>query len=201
MKDFSTYTDEQLVLLGREGNHQAMDEVINRYKSIVRKKANTLFLAGADSDDLLQEGMIGLYQAYRDFDPEKKAAFKTFAGICISGQMHKAIEAAGRDKHLPLNKYVSLFSEEAEGSEENMAARFDAENGNDPEELYIDRENVKALVERIKKILSPLEWEVFFRYVNGLTIRQIAEELGKNEKAIGNARDRIRTKITKEING
>ena len=201
MKDFSTYTDEQLVLLGREGNHQAMDEVINRYKSIVRKKANTLFLAGADSDDLLQEGMIGLYQAYRDFDPEKKAAFKTFAGICISGQMHKAIEAAGRDKHLPLNKYVSLFSEEAEGSEENMAARFDAENGNDPEELYIDRENVKVLVERIKNILSPLEWEVFFCYVNGLTIRQIAEELGKNEKAIGNARDRIRTKITKEING
>ncbi len=199
MKDWTHYTDEELVLMGQQGEHQAMDEVINRYKSVVRKKANTLFLAGADSDDLVQEGMIGLYQAYRDFSPEKKASFKTFAGICISGQMNKAIEAAGRNKHMPLNKYVSLFAEPEEGEEESLESRLETERSDDPENLYIDQENVRGLVERIHKILSPLEWEVFIRFVDGASCRQIGEELGKNEKAIGNARDRIRTKIMREI--
>ncbi len=199
MKDWTHYTDEELVLMGQQGEHQAMDEVINRYKSVVRKKANTLFLAGADSDDLVQEGMIGLYQAYRDFSPEKKASFKTFAGICISGQMNKAIEAAGRNKHMPLNKYVSLFAEPEEGEEESLVSRLETERSDDPENLYIDQENVRGLVEKIRKILSPLEWDVFIRYVDGATCRQIGEELGKNEKAIGNARDRIRTKIMREI--
>lgn len=199
MKDWTHYTDEELVLMGQQGEHQAMDEVINRYKSVVRKKANTLFLAGADSDDLVQEGMIGLYQAYRDFSPEKKASFKTFAGICISGQMNKAIEAAGRNKHLPLNKYVSIFAETEEGEEESLESRLETERQDDPAELFIDQENVRRLVDRIRKILSPLEWEVFVRYVDGESCRQIGEELGKTEKSIGNARDRIRSKIMKEI--
>lgn len=201
MKDWENYTDEELVLMGQQGDHQAMDEVINRYKSIVRKKANTYFLAGADSDDLVQEGMIGLYQAYRDYVPEKKAAFKTFANICISGQMNKAVEAAGRNKHIPLNKYVSLFSETEteEGEGEVLESRLKAAGIDDPADLYIDKENVQRLIERIRDILSPLEWEVFIRYIEGASCRQIGEELGKNEKAIGNARDRIRSKITKEI--
>lgn len=199
MKDWTQYTDEELVLMGQQGEHQAMDEVINRYKSIVRKKANTLFLAGADSDDLVQEGMIGLYQAYRDYSPEKKASFRTYAGICISGQMNKAIEAAGRNKHMPLNKYVSLFAETEEGDDENLESRLGAEQSDNPEHLYIDKENVEGLVERIRTILSPLEWEVFVRYVDGASCSQIGEELGKNEKSIGNARDRIRSKIMKEI--
>ena len=201
MKDWETYNDEELVLMGQQGNHQAMDEVIERYKSVVRKKANTLFLAGADSEDLIQEGMIGLYQAYRDYTPEKKASFKTFANICISGQMNKAVEAAGRNKHIPLNKYVSLFSETdtEEGDGEMLESQLLTEGIDDPQDLYIDKENVQRLIERIKRILSPLEWEVFIRYIDGASCRQIGEELGKNEKAIGNARDRIRSKITKEI--
>ena len=199
MRDFTSYTDEQLVLMGQQGDHLAMDEVINRYKSIVRKKANTYFLAGADSDDLVQEGMIGLYQAYRDYTPEKKASFKTFANICIAGQMNKAVEAAGRNKHTPLNKYVSLFSETEDGEGEILEGRLESESVDDPEDIYIDKENVQGLLERIHQILSPLEWEVFVRYINGASCRRIGEELGKNEKAIGNARDRIRNKITKEI--
>lgn len=199
MKDWKTFTDEELVLQGQQGNHQAMDEVINRYKSSVRKTANTLFLAGADYDDLVQEGMIGLYQAFRDYSPERQASFKTYANICISGHIHKAIEAAGRYKHLPLNKYVSIFSEVHEGEGDTLESQLEMLAEADPQNLYIDKENVQGLIRRIKGILSPLEWEVFIRYIDGESCRQIGEELGKNEKAIGNARDRIRSKITKEI--
>lgn len=197
MKDWERFTDEELVLKGQLGDHEAMDEIINRYKNVVRKTANKYFLAGADSDDLVQEGMIGLYQAYRDYTPERKASFKTFANICIAGQMKKAVEAAGRNKHMPLNKYVSFFAESDEG--ENVDKQWESSGSDDPAELYIDKENVQGLLERIRQILSPLEWEVFIRYIDGASCAQIGEKLQKNEKAIGNARDRIRNKIMKEI--
>jgi len=197
MKDWALLTDEELVLEGQQGNHQAMDEVISRYKSFVRKKANTLFLAGADYDDLVQEGMIGLFQAFRDYVPERQASFRTFAGICISGQMNKAIEAAGRNKHIPKNKYVSLFTETGEG--DTLESQLEMMEETDPANLYIDKENVQRLMKRIEGILSPLEWEVFIRYIDGESCRQIATVLEKDEKAVTNARDRIRSKITKEI--
>lgn len=189
-------SDEQLVALSQRGNSQATNELLERYKPMVRKKSNTMFLMGADSEDLIQEGMIGLFLALREYNPEKEASFKTFANICISGQMHHAIDAASRDKHKPLNGAVSLDVEQHDGEGDTLESILYDLGEKDPENLYIDHENVVRLMNAIKDNLSKLEWSVFERYIEGASYKSIAKELGKSEKSIDNALNRIKNKTS-----
>lgn len=188
--------DEQLVALSQNGDHQATNELLERYKPMVRRKANTLFLMGADAEDLIQEGMIGLFLALREYNPDREASFRTYANICIAGQMNHAIAAASRDKHKPLNGAVSLDVEQNDGEGntlENLLINMDER---DPENLYIDQENVTDLMGKIKNSLSELEWQVFCMYVNGDNYKNIAEKLGKSDKSIDNALNRIKNKTS-----
>lgn len=188
--------DEQLVALSQNGDHQATNELLERYKPMVRRKANTLFLMGADAEDLIQEGMIGLFLALREYNPDREASFRTYANICIAGQMNHAIAAASRDKHKPLNGAVSLDVEQNDGEGntlENLLINMDER---DPENLYIDQENVTDLMGKIKNSLSELEWQVFCMYVNGDNYKNIAAKLGKSDKSIDNALNRIKNKTS-----
>lgn len=187
-------SDNELVLLSQQGDHEATNELLERYKPMVRRKSNTLFLMGADAEDLIQEGMIGLFLALREFDPKREASFKTFANICVSGQMNHAIRAALREKHKPLNGALSLDVEQHEGEGDTLESLLLDLEEKEPENLYIEQENVTDLMSRIKKALSELEWQVFCRYIHGDGYREIARALNKSEKSIDNALNRIKKK-------
>ena len=191
----ANFTDEELVSLSQNGDVEALNIVLDRYKPMVRGKANTLFLMGADSEDLIQEGMIGLFLALREYKSDKNASFKTFANLCVSGQMNKAIEAANRNKHIPLNGYISLSGHDDASGEEKVNNYLSDSNVDNPENLYIDKENVDFLMDRIQETLSPMEWTVFLKYIEGNNYRSIAKELDKSDKSIDNALHRIKTKI------
>ena len=168
-----------------------MDLLIERYKGQVRREARTLYLIGGDSDDLIQEGMLGLFKAIRDYRPEKETAFGAFAKLCISRQIYTAIQAASRQKHTPLNSYVELT--------EGLDATGEGPRGKSPEELLIDQESAENLQVRIEALLSPMENTILERYLSGENYIQIAEKMGKTPKSIDNALQRIRRKLKKFI--
>ena len=184
-------TDEDLMAGIRAGEQECMDVLIERYKGQVRKEARTLYLIGGDSDDLIQEGMLGLFKAIRDYRPEREASFGSFAKLCISRQIYAAIQAASRQKHSPLNTYVELTEELGDVS--------DSPQGKSPEELLIDQESAESLQERIEALLSPMEYDILQRYLNGTNYVQIADSMEKSPKSIDNALQRIRRKIKKFI--
>ena len=185
-------SDEELMEGIRGGEQECMDVLIERYKGQVRKEARTLYLIGGDSDDLIQEGMLGLFKAIRDYRPEKEASFGSFAKLCISRQLYTAIQAAAsRQKHSPLNTYVELT--------EGLDDVSDSSRGKSPEELLIDQESAESLQDRIEALLSPMEYGILQRYLNGENYVQIAEGLERNPKSIDNALQRIRRKIKKFI--
>ena len=184
-------SDEELMEGIRGGEQECMDVLIERYKGQVRKEARTLYLIGGDSDDLIQEGMLGLFKAIRDFRPEQEASFGSFAKLCISTQLYTAIQTASRQKHSPLNTYVEL----TEGLDEVS----DSSRGKSPEELLIDQESAESLQDRIEALLSPMEYGILQRYLNGENYVQIAEGLERSPKSIDNALQRIRRKIKKFI--
>ncbi|MGN8631410.1 RNA polymerase sporulation sigma factor SigH [Blautia sp. HCP3S3_G3] len=188
MDEYQTCTDEELIVRLRAGENVISDYLMEKYKDLVRRRANAMYLIGGEKDDLIQEGMIGLFKAVRDYQPDRKTSFQTFAGLCIERQIYSAIQGSNRQKHLPLNTYVSLSAEE----EENTMGEQWAEN---PEAIVIDRENVRILEEEIKKLLSPLENTVLSYYLDGYNYVQIGEILGKSPKSMDNALQRIRTKI------
>ena len=188
MDEYQTCTDEELIVRLRAGENVISDYLMEKYKDLVRRRANAMYLIGGEKDDLIQEGMIGLFKAVRDYQPNRKTSFQTFAGLCIERQIYSAIQGSNRQKHLPLNTYVSLSAEE----EENTMGEQWAEN---PEAIVIDRENVRILEEEIKKLLSPLENTVLSYYLDGYNYVQIGEILGKSPKSMDNALQRIRTKI------
>lgn len=193
--EYEKYADEELIAQLRKGQSDITDYIMDKYKYLVRKRANAMFLIGGDTDDLIQEGMIGLFKAIRDYKEEKDASFYHFADICIARQIYSAVEAAGRKKHQPLNGYISLNSEAGtEGSDSFLDLLESFENGN-PEQLLIDRENVKAIREKAKEALSRMEWEVLEYHLQGLNYRQIAECMEKEPKSIDNALQRIRGKL------
>lgn len=192
MNAYESLTDIQLIERLREGDTGVMDFLLEKYKYLVRKKANTLFLFGGDTDDLIQEGMIGLFKAIRDFNGEN--SFFHFAELCISRQMYTAIESAARKKHSPLNSYVSL-SEGPNDTEEVPVGGMFAANAHNPEQMLIDRESVDDFWHQLTEILSPLEQEVLEKYLNGSNYRQIAVEMKKSDKSIDNALQRIRKKV------
>lgn len=197
MEQYNLLSDEELISRLREGHENIRDYLMEKHKNLVRKKARALYLIGGDNDDLIQEGMIGLYKAIRDFDPERGASFHTFADLCISRQLYTAVQASQRQKHQPLNSYVSLYdsdNEERTGSRAAAYAASDVRNRN-PEELLIARENLEDMEDLIQKKLSRFEREVLRYYLSGMNYSQIAETLGKSSKATDNALQRIKKKI------
>ena len=188
VKDYDTCTDEELIARLRAGEREITDYLIDKYKSLVRTRARALYLVGGDHEDLIQEGMLGLFKAVRDYKTGKEASFATFAGLCIDRQMYSAVASSQRQKHQPLNSFVSL----SEPVSEQELRLVDEET---PEEIMISRENVIGMYERIKERLSKFEYQVLELYLKGYDYTQIAEKLGKQPKAIDNALQRIRSKV------
>ena len=194
MDRYQNLSDEELIQRLRAGDAGIMDYVLGKYKPLVRKKANAMFLIGGDTDDLIQEGLIGLFKAIRDFRQEKEASFYHFAEICITRQIYSAVEASNRKKHAPLNTYVSFYSETGEEGQP-LSEVLISENSDNPEERMIERENVEQFLEQIRENLSKMECKVLDDYLSGLNYQQIAEKMGKQPKAIDNALQRIKNKI------
>lgn len=200
MQDYKHCTDEELILRLRDGENQITDYIMDKYKNLVRSKAGSMYILGADKDDLIQEGMIGLFKAVRDFDSGRDASFFTFAELCISRQMYSAIQAADRKKHLPLNSYISLYGSGDEANTENEKLMGElADTGLDPETLIIDRLNVEELEKRMEQELSLFEKQVLDLYITGMGYAQIAKVLGKDEKSTDNALQRTKAKVKKMI--
>jgi RNA polymerase sporulation-specific sigma factor len=196
-KGYDKLSDEELIQLTRSGQESATAFVMEKYKNLVRQKARTLFLIGGDRDDLIQEGMIGLYKAIRDYKEGKDATFFHFADICISRQIYSAIKASYRKKNLPLNTYVSLnapFYSDNEEQSSLMDVILTKKNLN-PEELLIDKENANMLEYELGRRLSSFEKKVLHLYLDGLKYGQIALELDKTPKSIDNALQRIKVKM------
>jgi len=196
---YREFSDQELIEQIRANDKEAMDFLLEKYKNLVRKKANSLFLIGGDKDDLIQEGMIGLYKAIRDFEPEKEASFFSFAELCISRQIYTAIKLSNRKKNMPLNDYVSLntpvFGESSEDSEPRAMRSVILANNLNPEELVIDKERVDMIENELGRCLSSFEKEVLEKHLNGKTYLDIAKEMEKKPKAIDNALQRIKLKL------
>ncbi|MCD8300124.1 MAG: sigma-70 family RNA polymerase sigma factor [Clostridiales bacterium] len=193
MQNYDSISDTNLIRFLRDGDSSVMEYLLEKYKPLVRKKANTLFLFGGDTDDLIQEGMIGLFKAIRDYD-ESVGAFYPFAELCINRQIYSAIESAARKKHGPLNSYVSLSGGE-EQTEGTYPVDLAAANEVNPEKLLIDRENAEDFLAGLAEHLSEMEQAVLDHYLEGLNYHQIAERMGKPDKSIDNAIQRIRRKV------
>lgn len=196
---YALMTDEQVVIMANEEESgTALEYILHKYKNFVRAKARSYFLIGADKEDIVQEGMIGLYKAVRDYDAEKKASFRAFAELCITRQIITAIKTATRQKHQPLNSYVSLnkpvYEEESERMLVDIIAASKVSN---PEEIVIDQEDYASMEEEIAKMLSSLENQVLTYYLHGLSYQQIARLLGRHEKSVDNALQRAKGKIDK----
>lgn len=194
-------SDEEIVLKAKHGNKLAQEKIINKYEQFVKNKAKSYFLIGADKEDIYQEGMIGLYKAIRDFNPDKLTSFKVFAELCITRQIITAIKTATRQKHIPLNTYISLNKPMYE--EESDRTLLDVIEGltvSDPEELIIGREEVKHIEKEISKVLSELELEVLMSYLDGKSYQEIACDLDRQAKSIDNALQRVKKKLEKCLN-
>ena len=200
MSKYDRMTDEQLLCDYKNGNQEIMDYLMVKYKFMVRKKARAMYLLGGENEDLIQEGMIGLIKAVRDFDVTQKTSFSSFAELCVSRQMYSAIEASNRKKHLPLNSYVSLYEDSeqvGEGRSLPLIDTIESSKENDPEVLYFGKEYTEAFAEQLKELLSPLENHVLYLHLMGTNYRTIAELLGKSPKSVDNALQRIKTKAQK----
>ena len=196
---YKEYSDEELIGLLREGRQDITDYIMEKYKGMVKAKARSMFLLGGDSDDLIQEGMIGLFKAVRDYDSGRDASFSTFAELCVSRQMYTAVQASSRKKHMPLNTYISLYGVQEGTEEAELRNAIPADTEKSPEELFIDRENVEVLERTIEKELSAFEKQVLDLYITGMRTPQIARVLGKDAKSTDNALFRIRSKLRKAI--
>ena len=192
--------EKEIIEKARSGNTKALEYLINRYKSFVRAKARTYFLIGAEREDIIQEGMIGLYKAIRDYRGDKLSSFRAFAELCITRQIITAIKTATRQKHIPLNSYVSLnkpvFEED---SDRTLLDVLTEESISDPEEMIINREEFSCIELKMGEILSSLEWKVLSLYLQGKSYQEIGEELDRHVKSIDNALQRIKRKLEKRI--
>ena len=197
--EYQNQTDEILIEQLRSGQEQITDYIMDKYKNLVRKRANAMFLMGGDTDDLIQEGMIGLFKAIRDYRMEKDVSFYHFADLCITRQIYHAVEASQRKKHQPLNNYISLNAQMGQESEDTLQDLLESVENPNPEQLLIDQENANDIQEKLYKNLSKFERQVLLLYLQGSNYRQIAKQLHKEPKAIDNALQRIRGKIAKKM--
>lgn len=196
--DFKDKSDEKIVAQAKSGDNRAQEYLISKYENFVKAKAKSYFLIGADKEDIYQEGMIGLYKAIRDFNPERSTSFKAFAEICVVRQIITAIKTATRQKHIPLNTYVSLnkpiYEEESERTLLDVLAGIKI---TDPEELMISKEQMAYIEDKISKVLSGLELEVLTSYLDGKSYQEIASDLERHSKSIDNALQRVKRKLEK----
>lgn len=193
---FGSLVDEEVVTHVQKGNKTAVEYLINKYERIVRKKANTYFLIGSDRDDVVQEGLIGLYKAICDYDENKRSSFKSFAELCITRQIITSIKSATRLKHSPLNSYVSIYKPINEDeSERILLDTIVCGKSVDPQELLVNREKHKFLQTKLLKTLTKLEWDVLRLYIQGCSYEEIAKQLNRQEKSIDNALQRVKRKV------
>ena len=199
----STYSDEEIIETVREGEASGIDELFERYKNVVRSIASTMYLIGGETEDLIQEGMIGLFKAVQEYDPGRDASFGTFARLCITRHIYSAVKASGRKKHIPLNTYVSLYEEKKDEDEGGRTVEVQdmlrASDSTEPEQIILSNEKSEELERAIEEELSPFERNVLELYVTGMSYSDIADVLGKNEKAMDNAIQRIRGKLKKYL--
>lgn len=199
-KELAQMSDDDLIVLSKDGDGYATEVLLEKYRNFVRSRSRTYFLIGADKEDIIQEGMIGLYKAIRDYKPEAQASFKSFAELCITRQIITAIKSATRQKHFPLNSYISLNKPIYDDESERILIDTVVERKRlDPEEIMIDKERFYSIEEKLSKILSKLEWKVLLKYLEGNSYTEIAAGIGKSEKSIDNALQRIKKKIEKHI--
>jgi len=198
-KDFASFSDEQLVSLAQTGDGGALDFLLDKYRVFVRNKSLSYYIAGADRDDIIQEGMIGLFKAIRDFRSGQSVSFKTFADICVTRQILTAVKNATRQKHAPLNSYISLYTPLGE-DDENNAMLMDVvgrSESADPEEIIINREYAGNLGTKMNQALSEFELRVLSLYLKDRSYIEIAKETGKDAKSVDNALQRIKKKLEK----
>ncbi|MDX8367586.1 RNA polymerase sporulation sigma factor SigH [Cytobacillus sp. IB215665] len=197
---YEQYEDEHIVELVHSGNSEALDYLINKYKNFVRAKARSYFLIGADREDIVQEGMIGLYKAIRDFKEDKLTSFKAFAELCITRQIITAIKTATRQKHIPLNSYVSLdkpiYDEESDRTLMDVISGTKVMN---PEELIINQEEYDDIEVKMSELLSDLERKVLVLYLDGRSYQEISEDLNRHVKSIDNALQRVKRKLERYL--
>ena len=197
----SDMLDEEMVMEAKKDNIRALEFLINKYENFVKSKAKSYFLIGADKEDIYQEGMIGLYKAVRDYKPDKLSSFKAFAELCITRQIITAIKTATRQKHIPLNTYISLnkpiYDEE---SDRTLLDVISETKVSDPEELVVSREELQHIESKIGGSLSPLELEVLNSYLDGKSYQEIACDLDRQAKSIDNALQRVKRKLEKSLN-
>lgn len=197
---YDVMEDEEIAWEAREGNCEALEFLIGKYKNFVRAKARSYFLIGADREDIVQEGMIGLYKAIRDFRGDKLSSFKAFAELCITRQIITAIKTATRQKHIPLNSYVSL--DKPIYDEDSDRTLLDVISGiriTDPEDLMVNREEYSDIELKMSEILSSLEWKVLMLYLEGKSYQEIAAELNRHIKSIDNALQRVKRKLERYL--
>lgn len=198
--EFENKSDEEIVIEAKSGNNRAQDYLISKYENFVKSKAKSYFLIGADKEDIYQEGMIGFYKAIRDYKPDKSTSFRAFAEICVTRQIITAIKTATRQKHIPLNTYVSLnkpiYEEESERTLLDVLASIKI---SDPEELIISKEQMDYIEDKIENVLSDLELEVLTSYLDGKSYQEIACDLERHSKSIDNALQRVKRKLEKYL--
>jgi RNA polymerase sporulation-specific sigma factor len=198
--DYDLRTDEDMVDAVRDGDSDALEQLINKYKHFVRAKARSYFLIGADREDIVQEGMIGLYKSIRDFRGDKLASFKAFAELCVTRQIITAIKTATRQKHIPLNSYVSLDKPiYDEDSDRTLLDVICGSRVTDPEELIINQEEFVGLEDKMGEILSDLERRVLMLYLDGRSYQEIAVDLDRHVKSIDNALQRVKRKLERYL--
>ncbi len=199
---YENLKDEELITLLRGGELEVMDYLMDKYKNLVRSRAKSMYILGADTEDLIQEGMIGLFKAVRDYDFGRDAGFYTFAQLCISRQIYTAVQASGRKKHMPLNTYVSFYSTASEAGEEGTPVELSnvlSSEEKNPEEALIAQENVEYIEKIIQSELSILERQVMDLYLTEIGTVEISKILGIDEKSADNALQRAKTKIRKAM--
>jgi RNA polymerase sporulation-specific sigma factor len=199
-ENYTNIEDEDIVILSRYGDKNATTFLIDKYKYLVKAKSRTYFLIGADRDDVIQEGMIGLYKAIRDYQTDKSMAFKTFAELCITRQMITAVKNATRQKHIPLNSYISLNRKVYDDdSDKTYIDMISDQVVPDPEQLLIKKEEVMGIENKMGEILSEFEWEVLSHYLKGRAYTEIAKRLNKSVKSVDNALQRVKKKVEKHV--
>lgn len=207
MERYQNYTDEELIERLRDGEERIMEYLMEKYKNLVRSKAGSMYILGGDTQDLIQEGMIGLFKAIRDYDSGRDACFYTFAQLCVSRNIYSAVQKSGRKKHAPLNFYISIYGnengkEEFRGKEGSNAMPMELpaeDETSNPEEILIGQENMEQLQKYLEAELSPFETQVLELHITGMGYVEIAKVLGRDEKSTDNALQRIRGKLKKYI--
>ena len=199
VSEYETMTDEQLIRRLQNGEKEIMDYIMDKYKNLVRKEAKAMYLLGGEIDDLIQEGMIGLFKAVQDYDVNQKVSFYSFARLCITRQMYSAVTASKRQKHIPLNSYVSLYEKTEDGGDARVLDTIEAGVESNPEFVLLGKESAECLENELEEQLSNLEQRVLYLHLMGTDYKTIARLLDKSPKTVDNALQRIKAKAEKII--